>query len=183
MRPLYCAVLLCLLLFASCNTANKEINIVHTDADHATDAADIKKAVDEAYAVISFKKGQQVNFDGIKKPFMPQAQLYNFRTDSLEVMNIDQFADRYKEMLTGGAITSFYEEEIKGTTDQFGRIAQRISTYKTYINTMDSVAERGVNSFQLVKTAAGWKVTSIIWDIESATMKIPVYYLNADTSK
>ena len=175
--------LLAIVLFISCNTAEKEIKTVNTDTDHAVDAAAIKKAVDEAYAVISFKPGQSVNFDGIKKPFMPNAQLYNFRGDSLEILGINQFVDLYKAMVTTGGISSFYEEEIKGTTDQFGRIAQRISTYKTYINTMDTVAERGVNSFQLVKTAAGWKVSSIIWDVESAALKIPDYYLSSDTLK
>jgi hypothetical protein len=48
---------------------------------------------------------------------------------------------------------------------------------------MDSIAERGVNSFQLVKTPQGWKVSSIIWDVESPRLKIPDYYLNKDSVK
>ena len=105
---------------------------------------------------------ESVNYDSIKNYFMPQAQMFNFRNDTLETFTIDQFVDIYKSFLESNSITSFYEEEIKGATDQFGRIAQRMSTYKTYINTMDSTSERGVNSFQLIKTPQGWKVSSII---------------------
>jgi len=51
------------------------------------------------------------------------------------------------------------------------------------MNTMDSAAQRGVNSFQLVKTPQGWKVSSIIWDIESPKLKIPDYYLKVDSTR
>ena len=150
---------------------------------HAPDEAAIKKAVDNAYSCISFKTGQQPDYDGVKKYFMPQAQFFNFRNDTLEVFTLNQFAVAYKEFITSNSIRSFYEEEITGTTEQFGRVAHRISTYKTYLNTMDSAAERGVNSFQLIKTDSGWKVSSIIWDVESPKLKIPEYYLKAASIK
>jgi hypothetical protein len=175
--------ILSLLLCISCNTANKETNLSKEDIPEAAEADAIKKAVDDAYRAISFKQGQQLNFDDIKTYFIPQAQLINFRNDTLEVLTIDQFVYFYKDFIKANDITSFYEEEIKGSTDQFGRIAQRISTYKTYINTMDSVAQRGINSFQLIKTPRGWKVSGIIWDVESQKLKIPGYYLRADTAQ
>jgi hypothetical protein len=168
-----------ILFLISCNTSNKNTDEPVIQTDHTFEAVAIKKAVDDAYQVISFKKGQQLNFDNIKNCFVAKAMLFNFRNDSLEVLTIDQFVELYKGLVMSNAFTSFYEEEIKGTTEQFGRIAHRISTYKTYINTLDSVAERGVNSFQLIKTDKGWKVTSIIWDVESPKLKIPDYYLKA----
>jgi len=165
------------LLLGACNNPAKEVEIKIEPIVHATEEAAIKKAVDDAYKFISFEKGGQVHFEDVKKYFMRQAQLSNFRNDTLKVMSITEFMDAYKEMLRSNTIQSFYEEEIAGTTEQFGRIAHRISTYATYINTRDSVAERGVNSFQLIKTAEGWKVSSILWDVESSTLKIPAYYL------
>ncbi|MGC4104331.1 hypothetical protein [Ferruginibacter sp.] len=171
-----------IVLFTACNNNDtKTTPVVNTV--HATEEAAIKKAVADAYTCISFKQGEQPKFDAVKNYFVPQAQFFNFRNDTLEYFTIDQFAAAYKEFITSNKIGSFYEEEISGTTEQFGRIAQRISTYKTYVNTMDSVAERGVNSFQLVKTAQGWKVTSIIWDVESAKLPIPAYYLKPDSAK
>lgn len=138
----------------------------------------IKKAVDEAYRSLSFKQGETLNYDKIQNCFIPQAQFINFRPSKLEIFSLNQFIDNYKRAVTSGYIKSFYEEEIYGRTDQFGNIAQRISSYKSYMNNMDTVIERGVNSFQLVKTPNGWKVSSIVWDVEKAGQAIPTYYLN-----
>ncbi|MEO7214868.1 hypothetical protein [Mucilaginibacter sp.] len=137
----------------------------------------ITKAVHDAYAAISFKKGEKPRFDEIGNYFIPQAQLINFRTDTADITALPQFITLYKQFVTGGHIDMFYEEEAFGKTEQFGRVAHRISTYNTYLNTRDTIAERGVNSFQLIKTPKGWKVSSIIWDVESKKLSIPAYYL------
>ena len=141
------------------------------------DSAAIKKAVDDAYAAISFKKGEQPKSDQIAGYFTPQAQLINYRTDTAETLGIAQFVEAYKQFVTKSEITYFQEDELFGRTEQFGRIAHRISTYRTFLNNPDTAAERGVNSFQLIKTKAGWKVSSIIWDVEKPSLKIPDYYL------
>jgi hypothetical protein len=174
---------LILSVFISCQTPDQKPTPQNPAVPHAPEEEAIKKAIDNAYNCISFKKGEKVNYDDVKNYFMPQAQMFNFRNDTLEMFTISQFVDLFRDFIESNGITSFYEEEIQGTTDQFGRVAQRISTYKTYINTMDSIAERGVNSFQLVKTPQGWKVSSIIWDVESSRLKIPDYYLNKDNAK
>jgi hypothetical protein len=63
-------------------------------------------------------------------------------------------------------------------TEQFGKIAERISTYKSLVNSKKKdITETGVNSFQLIKTPTGWKVSSIIWDVEKKGLKVPGYYL------
>jgi len=170
-------------VFISCQTPDQKPTPQNAAISHAPEEDAIKKAVDNAYKCISFKKGEQVNYDDVKNYFMPQAQMFNFRNDTLEIFTINQFVDLFRNFIESNSITSFYEEEIRGTTDQFGRVAQRISTYRTYINSMDSITERGVNSFQLVKTPQGWKVSSIIWDVESPGLKIPDYYLNKDSTQ
>ena len=137
----------------------------------------IIKAVADAYNAITFKEGEKPRISEIKNYFTPQAQLINFRADTAQVTNITQFVDLYKQFIQSNHIHSFYEEELFGRTEQFGRIAHRISTYKTYVNTRDSTEERGVNSFQLIKTKDGWRVSSIIWDVEKPVLKIPAYYL------
>jgi len=149
-----------------------------TTAYSVPDDSAITKAVHEAYAAISFKKGEKPRYNDIKNYFIPEAQLINYRSDTAQVTSIGQFIDPlYKQFIEGNHIGMFYEEEIFGRTEQFGRVAHRISTYKTYLNTMDTVAERGVNSFQLIKTQNGWKVSSIIWDVEKPVLKIPDYYI------
>lgn len=168
-----------LFTIASCNN-NEHQNALTDSAKTATDVPDdaaIQKAVNDAYAWISFKKGTKPDYEKIHDYFIPQALLINFPKDSMVALSVDQFVTVYKDLVEQGQIQSFYEEELFGKTDQFGHVAQRLSTYKTYINTMDSVSERGVNSFQLVKTPTGWKVSSIIWDIEKPGLPIPDAYL------
>jgi len=166
-------------VLCSCTSHHNE---AATDSSKSTyslpDDSAITKAVHDAYSAISFKKGEKPRYNEIKNYFIPQAQLINYRSDTAQVTSIGQFIDPlYKQFIEGNHISMFYEEEIFCRTEQFGRVAHRISTYKTYLNTMDTVAERGVNSFQLIKTKDGWKVSSIIWDVEKPSLKIPGYYL------
>ena len=144
----------------------------------------IDKAVLDAYNSIGFKMGDQPHYDGIKKIFIPQAQLINFRSDSAQITNLNQFIYVFRTFVETDDVKAYSEKEIFGKTEQFGRIAERISNYKAVIINSDTTIERGVNSFQLIKTNNGWKVSSIIWDLESPTLRIPGYYwgkLNPDS--
>jgi hypothetical protein len=172
-----------LLMVVACHAPSSQPTIASATSYKVPDDSAITKAVHDAYAVISFRTGGRPAYDSIKNYFLPQAQLINFRADTAQVLGIDQFVALYKGFMEGNHIGLFAETELFGRTEQFGNIAERISSYKTYINSMDSLPERGVNSFQLIKTPAGWKVSSIIWDVEKPSLPIPSYYLNADSSK
>lgn len=164
---------LVLLLFTACSSPDKTAPATGVN----TDEADIKQAVDNAYKSLGFSAGSQPAFDSIQYAFIPQAQLINFIADTAQILSIGDFVKAYKNYVETSKVQSFKEEEIYGRTDQYGKIAQRISSYRTYINRTDMPAERGVNSFQLIKTKNGWKVSSIIWDIESKNLPIPRTYL------
>ena len=166
-----------MLAMAACESKNVKETESTTAAYTLPDDSAITKAVHDAYQAISFKKGEQPRYNEIKNYFSPQAQLINYRNDTAQVTTIGQFIDLYKNFKETTHIEAFYEEELYGKTEQFGRVAHRISTYKTYINNMDTIAERGVNSFQLIKLKEGWKVSSIIWDVEKPGLPVPVYYL------
>lgn len=168
------ASILC--IFSSCGSSNSTLNTVNNTYIAPDDAA-IKKAVDDAYASISFKQGDQPHYDSIQYAFIPQAQLINYIGDTAQILSISDFERAFKNYIQTTNIHNFQEEEIWGRTDEFGNIAQRISSYKTYINSTDIVKERGVNSFQLIKTPQGWKVSSIIWDVEKNGLQIPNTYL------
>ena len=171
-----------IIILIGCKISVKE-NVANADAlsYKVPDDSAITKAVHDAYKCICFKNGNP-RYDSIKNYFIPQAQLINFRTDSATITNLPEFVDLYKQFIQSSKVNLFYEEALFGRTEQFGKIAHRISTYKTYLNTMDSIAERGVNSFQLIKTPAGWKVSSIIWDVEKTSLPVPDYYLKTDSS-
>jgi hypothetical protein len=176
MKYIIIVFVLFVFMLYSCNSASNN-NTTQTSAYTAPDDATIKKAVDDAYAAISFKNGEQPRYDSIQYFFIPQAQLINYISDTAQILSIGDFVKAFRNYVESTKITSFNEEEIYGHTDQFGNIAQRISSYKTYVNSNDIVKERGVNSFQLIKTPQGWKVSSIIWDVEKAGLQIPNAYL------
>ena len=171
------SVFLACILFIACSQPNTTTVVNNNNNISAPDEAAIKQAVDNAYKALGFPQGKQPAFDSIQYAFIPQAQLINFIADTAQILSITDFTKAYKNYVETSKLQSFNEEEIYGRTDQFGNIAQRISTYKTYINRTDIPAERGVNSFQLIKTKDGWKVSSIIWDIESKELPIPKSYL------
>jgi len=176
MKRILCFTAFSVIVFYSCSSNNSHMPNANNSYT-APDEAAIKKAVDDAYAAISFKSGQQLAYDSIQYYFIPQAQLINYITDTAQILSIGDFVKAFKNYVETTKINSFREEELYGRTDQFGKIAQRISTYRTYINSTDIVTERGVNSFQLIKTPQGWKVSSIIWDIEKTGLSIPNVYL------
>lgn len=176
MKRIFCFTVVLAIVFYACSS-NSSKQPAASDAYAAPDEAAIKKAVDDAYASLSFEKGQQLAFDSIQYYFIPQAQLINYIADTAQVLSISDFVKAYKNYVETAKPVSFREEEVYGRTDQYGKIAQRISTYRTYINSNDLVTERGVNSFQLIKTPQGWKVSSIIWDVEKTGSPIPKAYL------
>jgi len=138
----------------------------------------ITKAVYNAYNSISFKKGESPNYENIKACFIPQAQLINYGSDTAQITNLSQFVYLYRSFVEGDTVYAYSEKELFGKTEQFGKIAERMSTYKSVtISKKATTTETGVNSFQLIKTPAGWKVSSIIWDVERKGLKIPGYYL------
>ena len=167
----------------SCKSSDKK---VETPADNpllaVSENPEIEKAVDDAYKSISFRKRESMDTVAIKKYFIPRAQ-FIINADTPQVFGLDPFIRFYVAFIDSNKVNSFYEEEISGKTEQFGNIAHRLSSYKTYINSTDSISQRGVNSFQLVKTPAGWKVSSIIWDVETDQQKIPEWLLTAPPVK
>ena len=177
MRKILMALIFAQLILCSCNQSAKNPGSAGNVVVMPDDAA-IKKAVADAYAAISFKEGEKPRYDSIQYFFIPQAQLINFIADTAQIFALNDFVKAFKNYIETGKVKLFQEEEIYGRTDQFGNIAQRISTYKTYVNTMEIPTERGVNSFQLIKTKNGWRVSSIIWDVEDKNLPIPDYYLS-----
>jgi ribosomal-protein-serine acetyltransferase len=81
------------------------------------------------------------------------------------VYDVNGFVEPRRTLLTDGSLADFSEEETLERTEVFGNIAQRFSCYKKSwrAQTM-SFSGSGTNSFQFVRTAAGWKIASVVWD-------------------
>jgi ribosomal-protein-serine acetyltransferase len=81
------------------------------------------------------------------------------------VYDVNGFVEPRRILLTDGSLVDFSEEETSERTDIFGNIAQRFSCYKkSWIAQEMSFSGSGTNSFQFVRTSAGWKIASVVWD-------------------
>jgi len=168
----------CIITLTACHTKSTQSVTDSAAVYTVPDDKAITQAVHDAYASITFKKGETPNYEAIKTHFIPQAQLINCRSDTAQVTTINQFVYLFRSFVEADTVYAYSEKEIFGINDQFGKIAERISTYKAVANSKKKdTTETGVNSFQLIKTPAGWKVSSIIWDVEKKGLKVPGYYL------
>jgi hypothetical protein len=167
----------CLFALSACHSKSSKPVVDSAAVYSVPDQEAISKTVQDAYAAISFNKGEQPNYDQLNKYCIPRAQFINSQSDSVYVTSLNQFIYLYRTMIESQHIQYFHEEEVFGKTEQFGNVAQHISSYKTYINSTDSVAEKGVDFFELIKTKNGWKISGVTWDVEKPGLKIPGYYL------
>jgi hypothetical protein len=67
------------------------------------------------------------------------------------------------------------EKQLKFHTERYANIAHLWSTYAVYSD--GKQVARGINSIQALKETAGWRVTDIMYEAESATTPLPKEYL------
>jgi hypothetical protein len=67
------------------------------------------------------------------------------------------------------------EKELWCKVDRFGTIAHVWSAYELHTANQagESVTRRGVNSFQLHFDGTVWRITSLIWDVETQANPLP----------
>jgi len=129
------------------------------------DDASIGRLLDELYAVVSFEEGSEPNWQGLEHLFSVHARITRVTPEGVDYLTPQSFLEMTQNMLEFGAYTSFYEFEVARRIDQFGDVAQVWSLYETRRNrSARDALSRGVNSIQLVRENARWKVLSLFWD-------------------
>ena len=168
----------CIITLTACHTKTTQPVTDSATVYTVPDDKAITQAVHDAYASITFKKGDTPNYEAIKLHFIPKAQLINYSTDTAQVFTINQFVYLFRSFVEADTVYAYSEKEIYGKNEQFGKIAERMSSYKAVANSKKKdTTETGVNSFHLIKTPTGWKISSIIWDVERKGLKVPGCYL------
>lgn len=146
------------------------------------DRAAIQEVVDLMYEVSSFDDIATANPEAFAMPFTPDALLGYTRGGELVTRTVQDYVEIRRSMVEAGAPQSLVEWELYGSTELYGDVAHRISSYAVRVDGADELAERGVMSFQLVKIAGEWKVHSLLWHAESDTEPIPARYLAGEDS-
>jgi len=147
--------------------------------DQQNDLKLIDNLTSELYDTICFEVGGHPPVEKLKDLFLPKANMIRNDGDSPEIMTVDDFIKSYTERISDGTIKSFYEGELKHITEVFGTIAHRFSTYETKFElTNPEPFSIGINSIQYIKIGKNWKISSIVWNNQNDTNKIPDKYLS-----
>ena len=143
----------------------------------AGDGDSIDTAVRACYDVISGPAGTR-DWVRFRSLFTEGARLIPIRQTAQgslpSVMTPDDYQKRAGANFEKSA---FYESEVARRVETFGDIAHVFSTYESRRAPGEKPFARGINSFQLVKTGAGWKIMTILWDSEREGLMIPDKYL------
>lgn len=132
------------------------------------------------YDVISGPAGQKRDWDRFRSLFAPGARLIptGRRPDGSHLMRVltpEEYLTSSGPMLERNG---FFEREISQTSESFGGIVHRFSTYDSKRTATDSVPfARGINSIQLVNDGQRWWVVTIFWASERPDSPIPAQYL------
>jgi hypothetical protein len=145
---------------------------------HAGDFDSIENLTHAIYDVISGPAGPRdwAKFRGM---FADGGRLISMRTtagvSTANVMTPEEYSQRAGANFEKNA---FYEAEVARRVETFGSIAHVFSTYESRRAPGEKPFARGINSFQLIRDAKGWKVITILWDSEREGNPIPEKYLS-----
>jgi hypothetical protein len=133
------------------------------------DLAAIDQAIRGVYEVISGPPGQKRDFDRMRSMFAPNATLKAIGPKGLRGGSLDDYISRNAAILEKEGFT---ERELGRRVELWGGLATTWSAYDGR-TASGSFHERGINSFQLVKTDGKWLVASILWQEETPAVPLP----------
>lgn len=126
------------------------------------------------FAVFDNRGGRRPRLGELHELCLPECVITKSEPSGLTVTGLEAFIAPRAELLSGGRLVEFFEEEVWGRTDQFGGVAQRISVYRKS-GVLDGVAfsARGVKTLQFIRTVDGWRISAVAWEDERAGLPIP----------
>jgi hypothetical protein len=125
----------------------------------------IARLLDDLYDVISFEEGSEPDWNGLSALFSEHARITRITPEGTDYMDPRSFLSMTRNMFEVGAYTSFYEFEVARQVQRFGDVAQVWSLYETRRDrTATRALGRGINSIQLIREGAAWRVLGLLWD-------------------
>jgi hypothetical protein len=133
------------------------------------DEKEIAELVLIFFGIFTNTNGQEPNWSTIHSVCIPETIIIKKQGLSETVYDLDSFIAPRRKILSDGTLTEFEEAETASETKIAGHIAQRFSKYQKsgYLNGR-YFKEYGNKFFQCMKTSAGWKIHSVIWEDDIA---------------
>ena len=129
------------------------------------DKASIDKLIKQFFGIFNNKERSEHDWDLIFRICIPETIILKKNGLEQTIYNLKDFIEPRKTILTDGTLTDFEETEIDEQTIITNNIAQRKSRYQKngYLKNQH-FSELGTKLFQLVRTAAGWQISSVTWE-------------------
>ena len=138
-----------------------------------SDLAEIELLMNSFLSAVSFKHGEQPAYGDLANLFAPDARLIKNSGDAPEISTVDEFIRARQPAVDAGELTSFEETELAETTELFGNVAHRFSTYAKHgVTNGDPIDVRGAISTQFIRTPNGWRISSMAWDDERPGLSV-----------
>ena len=136
-------------------------------ADVPADRAEIAEIVRTYFAAFTSGPGCDERMDALRATLLPEAVIVRTGGGEPAVYDVDGFIAPRQAILTDGTLEEFHEWELSGHTELFGDIAHHFCSYaKEGVQSGVPITGRGMKTLQLVRTAAGWKISGAAWDDE-----------------
>jgi hypothetical protein len=133
----------------------------------ADDREEIAAVVRTFFAAFVSGPDCAARLDELRAVFLPEAVIVRTCGGEPAVYDVDGFIAPRQALLSGGTLVDFSEWELHGRTDVFGDIAQHLGAYdKAGVQDGTPFTGRGMKTLQLVRTAAGWRISAAAWDYE-----------------
>jgi len=128
-------------------------------------AAEIASLVNAFFAVFDNRDGRVPDLSELDEMFVPGAQITKRDGSDVQHMSLSEFSKPRKALLCNGELQGFHEWQ----TDQQTYIGAGIATHccdyqKEGLQNGGYYTGQGEKHIQLVLTAAGWKITSVLWE-------------------
>ena len=107
----------------------------------------------------------------IRNLFHPSAIFTVADSTMAETVSLDEFLNLLKDPYYE---QGYLEKEIHKVVDEYNGIAQVFQSF--YGKDSEGTEERGINSYQLTYYGERWWIVSLLWTIESKSVKIPAKY-------
>lgn len=150
-------------------------------AAEVNDGASIDSAIAALYGCVTHAPGASPDFDRMRALVVKGGLFVPPRREGedLRILDVDGFQDAFRKGVAaraqkGEPPSGFAEREVARHSDCFGGVCQVFSTYESRHAASDPTPfQRGINSIQLVKGAQGWRIASVVWDVETGDRPIP----------
>jgi hypothetical protein len=140
-------------------------------------SVELMRLTDDFFHAVSFNEGQKPPYFQLHDLFIKPGLLVKNSGTVPEISTVPQFIQSRQASVDAGDLTRFHEAEVAETTEVFGNVAHRFSTY-VKSGTLKGVSfeARGMVSTQFILTPDGWRMSSMAWDDERPGLELPKHY-------